>query len=1016
MTPMTDCPETAELTAFANGELSDEAIERVARHLESCERCWQVIEAAPDDAAFADDVRWAARSDGDAVVDINVPLERLNALLPDYEILSEIGRGGMGIVFKARHLRLDRIVALKVLPALLGVVRPDAVSRFRRESALAARLENTNIVGIHDCGEVDGTLYYAMQYVEGCSLRDVLREIGETGAVEIVVDPASHGSESPGSSQLGASSRINVAYYQQVATWMAEVAEALAYAHESGVIHRDIKPSNLLLDRNRRLMITDFGLARDNTADETTRSRSLVGTARYMAPEQVDRERGTADERVDVYGLGATLYELLALRPMIGATDDAEALKHILHRDPRPPSRYVRQVPKDLETICLKAVEKEVSQRYAGATALADDLRRWLLGMPIRAERPNAMTRMVKFVRRRPAIAIAMLLGVLFLTVGINWLSARETSSAHAMAAAKAEKRAIIAETWSKLRKGQYDEARMLVETALASESADPDFIELQAAFLSQARDNKDVVKILEALLEKNPDRWKPHYALATLYMETPYLGKERNVTRNRAKAEYHRKELERLRPDSDALRIIAAMDEPDHHSAIEMLSDLIDRGQFVGDVLRERLERYRAIGDYASMLLDAERLIARSPLDSFGHDKRGLALLDMGRYAEARDALNRAIELNPQNYVAFSSRAFSHQMLGDLQKAFADANESLRINDTWPSGYAARGNINARLGRMDGAFADFDRALELMPNYVPALIDRSQWHGKMGQFEAVIADCTRAIEIDPNALLAYNNRAVAYMRIGKPHRAIADFSRVVELDPENHRAWRTRGELRAELGEYDAALADYTQAIEIAPEMMGHRFARGSVYFLTGRYEDSLAELNVILQAKPDHPVMLMRRGMTNEMLGRMSESLKDYRVVASTVGPTGEYGRLWARILCALSECPNDPSVTRNAESEQQQDIHISWTESLHRLIEGAATAEDLLELAATDDERAEAHFYIGCTALIDGKNDAATKSFQSCVDLKRTNILETDFARARLEQLKSNTSPQKSRTSAP
>ena len=420
------CARTAVIEEQLLAIDGEEAWAELVAHLDACEACRHKAQAGAAGAGLADDLHWAHDVRGQVSVDVNVPLERLNALLTDYEITEEIGRGGMGIVFRARHRELDRTVALKVLPALLGVVRPDAIARFRREAALAARLLHTNIIPVFDFGQVDGTLYYTMPLIEGRSLRQILREITETGGIDVVIGEAPPKSEVgsgksevvPRSSslkpqasslpltRLGSPSSTDKAYYRRVAEWIADVAEALDYAHDQGVIHRDVKPSNLLLAADGRLMISDFGLARGVGGETVTATRSLLGTVRYMSPEQADDSQGPLDRRTDVYGLGATMYELLAFRPMFAAADDREVLNQVLNKEPLPPRRFVRQVPRELETICLKAVEKDRDGRYGSAKALGDDLRRWLLDLPIWAKRPSLPARTMKFVRRRKVPAV----------------------------------------------------------------------------------------------------------------------------------------------------------------------------------------------------------------------------------------------------------------------------------------------------------------------------------------------------------------------------------------------------------------------------------------------------------------------------------------------------------------------------------------------------------------------------------------------------------------------------------
>ena len=372
--------------------LPEEQLATLYAHIDECDSCRERLAAQPQETVLEDDLKRADKAWSQLPVDVSTPLQRLNELLSDYEIVREIGRGGMGIVYEARQLKLNRTVALKMLPALLGAVRPTAISRFRREAALAAQLKHNNIIAVYDFGEVDGTLYYAMELIKGRSLRDVLHEIQETGTIDAVIrassssKPSAHqNGDAPqtpnprvNATRIGSSRGTDQIYFQKVARWIVDVAEALNYAHEQGVIHRDVKPSNLLLSHDGRVMISDFGLAQASQFETLTAPRSLIGTARYMSPEQVGESTNPIDRRVDVYALGATLYELLAFRPMFVTANDREVLSQVLNKDPFPPHRFVSQVPSDLETICLKAIEKNREDRYTTAAELADDLQRWL--------------------------------------------------------------------------------------------------------------------------------------------------------------------------------------------------------------------------------------------------------------------------------------------------------------------------------------------------------------------------------------------------------------------------------------------------------------------------------------------------------------------------------------------------------------------------------------------------------------------------------------------------------------
>jgi serine/threonine protein kinase len=365
--------------------------------------------------------------------------------LGDFEVVREIGRGGMGVVYEARQVSLNRKVALKVLSGGLGLT-PKAVQRFRREAEAAASLHHTNIVPVYANGEQDGTHFYAMELIEGPSLDHVIRQMRQTkqsatpssepGRLNAgsALSAASHRGadasppanleatgpyvgQSSATQALTTSSLSSDSYYfDRVARMIAEVADALEYAHQQGVIHRDMKPSNLLLSPAGRLSINDFGLARMLEQPGMTMTGEFVGTPAYMSPEQITAGRTPLDHRTDIYSFGATMYELLTLHPPFSGERRDQVLAQILHKEPKAPRRLERRVPVDLETICLKCLEKDPDRRYQTAGALAEDLRRYANRFAISARRAGPVQRLVKWVKRRPAVAAS--LGCLVLAVG----------------------------------------------------------------------------------------------------------------------------------------------------------------------------------------------------------------------------------------------------------------------------------------------------------------------------------------------------------------------------------------------------------------------------------------------------------------------------------------------------------------------------------------------------------------------------------------------------------------------
>ncbi|MBI3468913.1 MAG: protein kinase [Planctomycetes bacterium] len=366
--------------------------------------------------------------------------------LGDFRLLREIGRGGMGIVYEAEQISLGRRVAVKVLP-VMGAIDPKQLVRFRKEAHAAAQLHHTNIVPVFSVGCERGVHYYAMQYIQGQSLAELIeglriatrlksptpsiKPIHRTGIQRqdrsAVADTVSFASGDRAASAAAALSVADTSpqahittahsvsdrsFFRTTAELGIQAALALDHAHEHGILHRDIKPANLLLDNRRNLWVTDFGLARVETDDTLTLSGDLVGTLRYMSPEQVLAKPGMLDRRTDIYSLGATLYELLTLEPVFASRDRERLIKQIAHDDPRPPRRLNRQIPCELETILLKTLEKDPDRRYQTGRELADDLRRYLEDRPIHARKPSRLQKARKWSRRHRALVWSVFAGL----------------------------------------------------------------------------------------------------------------------------------------------------------------------------------------------------------------------------------------------------------------------------------------------------------------------------------------------------------------------------------------------------------------------------------------------------------------------------------------------------------------------------------------------------------------------------------------------------------------------------
>jgi serine/threonine protein kinase/Tfp pilus assembly protein PilF len=483
--------------------------------------------------------------------------------LGDFRILREIGRGGMGVVYEAVQESLGRHVALKVLP-FHGLTRATHRERFRREAHAAARLHHTNIVPVFGVGECAGVEYYAMQFIQGLSLDQVLNELRRlrangplapdlsppTGPAAVAAtvarsmvsgnfasspdgfDPSftaalaggpttlvgsgpahlprtigchSHAQSADSSVTSQWSGQSGAPYYRSVVTIGLQIALALEHAHSQGILHRDIKPANLLLDTRGTAWVTDFGLAKVEGNDDLTRPGDIIGTLQYMAPERLE---GRSDASSDVYSLGLTLYELLTTQPAFEDVNRARLIERLAHEEPKPPRKLDSRIARDLETVVLKAIAKEPSRRYATAGELAGDLKRFLDDEPILARRTTSTERLARWARRNPAVATlgGVLAAVLLLATTASLIVAGRMSALadRQENSAKSERIARVAEQQAR---GHESELRAQAEAAqrrTAAALAEADLHRLQAeAGFAKARAAVDeyLTKVSESQL-----------------------------------------------------------------------------------------------------------------------------------------------------------------------------------------------------------------------------------------------------------------------------------------------------------------------------------------------------------------------------------------------------------------------------------------------------------------------------------------------------------------------------------
>jgi serine/threonine protein kinase/tetratricopeptide (TPR) repeat protein len=731
------------------------------------------------------------------------PAEELGTL-GDFRILREIGRGGMGVVYEAEQISLRRRVALKVLP-FAATLDPRQLQRFHNEAQAAAHLHHTHIVPVFAVGCERGVHFYAMQYIEGGTLAEMIDELraarsgAGSGDPPTATCPVAYTPGSPDeptgpylpapavprpapSTQAAGSTRDSVqtpAFFRKIAELGRQAAEALDYAHQQGVVHRDIKPGNLMVDAGGHLWITDFGLARCQTDTGLTMTGDLVGTLRYMSPEQALGKPGLADHRADVYGLGVTLYELLTLEPVYRGTTREELLRQIATEEPRPPRRLNRRMPVELETVVLKAIAREPAERYASAAELADDLRRFLEDRPIRARRPTWAESAARWARRHKTVVwaavVMLLLGLAGLATStlLIWQEAQRT-----------EDQRDRAERLSKQAQQERDRAEKNLDKALNA---------MDEIYVASAES-----RALRGLSIAKEDRWLLKKAL-TFYED--FVSQNREVARVRPRL------LQAYRRVGDLQRILGAPDDAEkaYRSELELTEqraaaapdqvafqhDLIDSLNRLGTLLAELSRRAEAEKVYLRSLAAAEALLKRHPRDAYlqralgaVQQNRGELHYNDGRYAEAERLLRLAMQhtqaarkLEPRELRNVMSLCSHHQLLCEAlmhQGKFATV-ESLD----------AEALAVAELLRKE---APHDRLAGL--NYANIYNNRAIWLTRAKRFPEAEASLRRAIEVRQSLARAFprvpiyrqtlagalSNLGITQEKAGQPQAAVKSY------------------------------------------------------------------------------------------------------------------------------------------------------------------------------------------------------------------------------------------------
>jgi len=788
-------------------------------------------------------------------------------------------------------------VALKVLP-FAGGLDARQLQRFKNEAQAAACMHHPHIVPVFGVGCERSVHYYAMQLIDGQTLAALIAGLRQAGGLpaptaaqpttpHVPAAPAPSAETPPRAAASPERPKHDRAYFRRVAELGIQAAGALDHAHGVGIVHRDVKPANLMVDGRGNLWVTDFGLAHIKSDARLTMTGDVVGTLRYMSPEQA-LAKGIVDHRTDVYSLGATLYELLTLEPVYNGGDRQELLRQIAFEEPPPPRRINKAIPSELETIVLKALEKNPAERYATAKELADDLRHWCEDRSIRAKRPSLRQRALRWARRhRPlvgAVAAVLALAVLLLAGAVGWV-ANDRATLHTgvdealKESVEWQGRGRLPEALSAVRRAEilvkspsagealrrqvtarlkdlrlletlenarlegvalteykrFDHKRVdaLYTQAFRNASLDVEALppEEGGALLRQTTVTAQLAAILDnwamirrGIRGRDDTSWKHFLAVASAADPDAAMARARMVLERR---------------DRQELLALAASEE-----AFRMLPPTLE---VLGYALQEAGAAEQAVG----LFREAQR---RWPED-FWTNQNLANFLQFGQPPRLEEAIRyyiAAVALRPDSCKSHASLGYVLSCTKDHDGAIAHLRKAIQIDPRFFHPYNNLGHALRAKGDLAGAIAAYQTAIDLDPKSAGAHTNLGVVLREKKDLNGAIAAHLKAIDLDPRFATAHYNLGNALQAKGDGEGAIAAYYKAIDLDPRFAFAHASLGGILFEKKDLNGAIAAYRKALAIEPQRAGVHYWLGRALADKRDFDEAIVEYRKATRLDP--------------------------------------------------------------------------------------------------------------------------------------------------------------------